>query len=76
MHKKLTITIDERVYERLHEAVGRGHISQFIEALVRPKLLDADIDDGYRAMARDEARESDAAEWTEATSGNAYDATR
>jgi hypothetical protein len=76
MHRKLTITIDERVYQRLHEAVGRGNISQFIEALVRPKVLDADIEAGYRAMAGDEAREAGAAEWTEATVGDAYDAAR
>jgi hypothetical protein len=76
MHKKLTITLDERVYDGLHKKVGRGNISQFIEALVLPKVLDADVEEGYREMARDEARETEALEWAEATLGDAHDATR
>ena len=76
MHRKLTITIDEQVYDGLHKIVGRGNISQFIEALVRPHISDADVEDGYRQMARDEARETEANEWVEATLGDAYDATR
>jgi predicted CopG family antitoxin len=76
MHKKLTITIDERVYDGLHKIVGRGNISQFIEALVRPRVLDANMEEGYRQMARDEAREAEAHQWAEATVGDADDATR
>ena len=76
MHKKLTITIDEQVYNGLHKTVGRGKISQFIEALVRPQILDADVEEGYRQMARDESREVEAHEWSEATLEDAYDATR
>ncbi len=76
MHKKLTITIDEDVYNRLHKTVGRGNISQFIEALVRPQLTDSDMEEGYRLMALDESRETEALEWSEATVEDAYDATR
>ena len=76
MHRKLTITIDAQVYEGLHKVVGRGNISQFIETLVRPQVLDTDVEDGYREMARDEARETEAHQWVEATLGDAYDATR
>lgn len=76
MHKKLTITIDEYVYNRLHKTVGRGKISQFIEALVRPQLTDSDMEEGYRQMALDESRETEALEWSEATVEDAYDATR
>lgn len=76
MHKKLTITLDGQVYDNLHLRVGRGNISQFIENLVRPHVLDPDIENGYCKMAQDEAREKDAAEWEEATLGDAYDATR
>jgi len=56
--------------------VGRGNISQFIEALVRPKVVDADVEEGYREMAHDEAREAEALEWAEATLGDADDASR
>lgn len=76
MRKKLTITVDEQVYEGLHEVVGRQRISRFIEDLVRPHVLSADLEAGYRDMARDEAREADALEWAEATSGDLSDETR
>ena len=70
MHKKLTVTMDEQVYEALHKVVRRGSISQFIEDLVRPHVMDQDLDAAYRAMAQDEARESEALEWAEATIGD------
>lgn len=67
MHKKLTITLDEQVYESLHRVIGRRSISQFIESLVRPHLMSADLTESYRQMAEDEAREAEALEWAEAT---------
>lgn len=70
MHKKLTITLDERVYNGLHSVIGRHRISQFIEELVRPHVVAKDLEDGYRRMARDEAREADALEWSEAMAGD------
>ncbi len=76
MHKKLTLTIDEQVLDGLHKIVGRGNISQFVENLVRPHVLDADVEEGYREMARDEARETEAHAWAEETTGDAYDAAR
>ena len=70
MQRKLTITIDEAIYVGLHEQIGRGHISSFIEELVRPHLLTAaDLEAGYRAMADDEAREEEARAWSEALIG-------
>jgi predicted CopG family antitoxin len=70
MQKKLTITIDERVYEGLQTVVGRGKISQFIEVLVRPHVLKQDLESAYEAMAADETREAEALEWSEATVGD------
>lgn len=70
MHKKLTITLDERVYDGLHRVVGRGSISRFIEDLVRPHVLNRDLETAYREMAQEEARESEALEWAEATIGD------
>ncbi len=67
MQKKLTITLDAQVYEGLHRSIGRGNISQFIEALVRPHVVSADLEAGYRAMAQDESHETEALEWAEAT---------
>lgn len=76
MQRKLTITIDEHVYERLHEVVGRGRISGFIERLVRPHLLRRHLEDAYREMAGDERRESDSLEWADETIGDVADETR
>lgn len=36
----------------------------------------ADLEEGYRQMAADEARESEAVEWAEATIGDVCDETR
>ena len=76
MHKKLTITVDERVYSGLHRAIGRRRISQFIEDLVRPHVVAEDLSAAYRAMAEDEAREAEALEWADSTSGDVADETR
>lgn len=70
MQKKLTITLDSRVYEGLHRVIGRGHISQFVEDLVRPHVLGKDMEAAYLAMSQDEEREAEALEWAEATLGD------
>ena len=69
MQKKLTITLDERVYEGLQSVIGRRRISQFIESLVRPHVLGTDLEVSYAEMAREEAQEAEALEWAEATVG-------
>jgi len=56
MRKKLTITVDERVYDGLHTVVGRRCISQSIEALVRPHVIGKDLKLAYKLMAQDETR--------------------
>jgi predicted CopG family antitoxin len=70
MQKKLTITIDEQVYEGLHDVIGRRKISQFIESLVHPHVVKNSLEAAYQEMASDEAREKEALEWVEATMGN------
>jgi hypothetical protein len=76
MQKKLTITLDERVYDGLHIVVGRRRISRFIESLVRPYVVGQDLEVAYRQMAQDEAREAEALEWAEATAGDVVDEAR
>ena len=73
MKKKLTITLDEPVYTGLHSVIGRRNISRFIETLVRPHVIDDDLEAGYRAMAQDEEQEAEALEWAEATIGDVAD---
>ena len=76
MRKKLTITIDESVYEGLHAVVGRRRISRFVEDLVRPYVIHQALDAAYRDMAQDEEREAEALEWAEATIGDVGDEAR
>jgi len=76
MRKKLTITVDEKVYAGLQKVIGRGHISEFIESLVRPHVLPKEIEYGYKAMAADKVREAEAEEWIEGTLGDGADETR
>lgn len=67
MRKKLTITVDERVYAGLHRVIGRRRISRFIEELVRPHVVAEPMEAEYAQMAQDEEREADALEWAEST---------
>ena len=76
MQKKLTITIDERVYQGLYDIVGARHISRFIENLVRPHVIFSSLEAAYQQMAQDESRETEAYEWIEATMGDVGDETR
>ncbi|HUU40850.1 MAG TPA: hypothetical protein VMW42_07915 [Desulfatiglandales bacterium] len=76
MQKKLTVTIDEEVYEGLREFIGPRKISRFIEDLVRPYVTKKDIYAAYKEMAADEVRESEALEWAEATFGDINDEER
>ena len=67
MQKKLTITIEEEVYEGLHEVIGPRKISKFVEELVRPHVVRPKLESGYKQIAQDKTREEEALEWAEAT---------
>jgi hypothetical protein len=73
MHKRMTITLDEAVYDGLHRTVGSRRISQFIEDLVRPHVSGEALEAGYRAMAADGMREAEAAEWISGLANDAVD---
>ena len=67
MQRKLTITVADDVYRGLHQQVGRGDISRFIESLVRPLVIRDDaLEQEYREAAGDEAGEREARQWIEA----------
>lgn len=66
MRKKLTITIDEEVYDGLYRVVGPRRISRFVEKLVRPHVMSEELEQAYAQMAGDEEREAQALEWADA----------
>ena len=70
MQKKLTITVHEEVYAGLRKVIGPRKISRFIEDFVRPHVVKARLESAYKRMAQDEARETQALEWSEATVGD------
>ena len=76
MQKKLTVTIDEEVYDGLREVIGPRKISRFIEDLVRPHVVKKELYSAYKEMAADEVRESEALKWAEATFGDVNDEAR
>ena len=76
MQKKLTLTIDEKVYAGLHKVIGRRKISRFVEDLVRPHVVKHELESAYAQMAKDKRREKEALEWAEGTLGGATDETR
>ena len=63
--KKLTITVQDDIYEGLYRKVGPRRIGKFLESLARPHVIDDDLEAAYRDMAADEVREAEAAEWSE-----------
>lgn len=76
MHKKMTITLDEAVYDGLYRTIGKRRMSQFIEDLLRPHVMDSTLDDGYQAMAADQEREADATTWINALAKDMADEAR
>ena len=67
MQKKLTITVDEKVYEGLNKTIGPRKISKFVEELVRPHVVRPNLESAYAQMAKDKKREEEAIEWAEIT---------
>ena len=70
MQKKMTISLNEVVYDELCRVVGRGNISKFIENLIKPQLRPNDLDAAYSEMAADSVREQEALEWSNAVVGD------
>lgn len=65
MTKKLTISIEDPVYNGLHAVVGRGNVETFLEDLARPFVMTDGLAAAYIEMSVDEAREGEAVEWCE-----------
>jgi hypothetical protein len=76
MQKKLTISIDADVYDGLRERIGSRRISRFLNDLARPHVTPGGLEKGYADMAADEAREAEAAVWSEGLIGDLADEPR
>lgn len=68
MRKKLTITVDSEIYDGLYRVAGARHISSFISDLVRPLVVEDEIETGFRALAqyeRETGLDQEAIDWSE-----------
>ena len=65
--KKVTLMLDEQVYNALRKKVGGRGIGAYLSQLARPYVVESDVEAGYKAMAEDEAYEVQAKEWIEGT---------
>lgn len=74
MTKKLTINIDDRVYDGLHAIIGRGHIGKFLEDLARPFVVTESLAAAYKEMSDDAHRDAEADEWCESLRSDVSDA--
>ncbi|HCR86055.1 MAG TPA: addiction module antitoxin [Alphaproteobacteria bacterium] len=63
--KKITITLDEAVYEGLKNVVGKGSISKFLCDLARPYVVKKELANAYKQMSKNKEREAEADEWVE-----------
>ncbi len=66
MRKRLTLTIDQEIYEGLLKTAGKRNISRFVEDLLRSRVANPDLERSYAEMAKDKRREAEAAEWQSA----------
>lgn len=73
MQQKLTITIDDEVYQGLKKHIGQGKIAKFLENLARPFVTHNYLAEAYQQMSLDEAREQEADEWVQAFSSQMDD---
>lgn len=65
--KKVTLMLDTQVYEALVKKFGARGMGEYISNLVRPRIVAADLEAGYKAMAEDKEYEAQAKEWIEGT---------
>lgn len=74
MSRRITITLDDELYEGLRQRAGSGDMSALIEDLLRPLVApDAELEAAYREMAADTEREREALEWIEAVPDEALE---
>ena len=70
MPRKITLTIDEKLYKDLHLLIGKRGISFFVEQSTKEKIkklkLSDPLEKGFKMMGRDREREKEASEWSEA----------
>ncbi|MGB3463911.1 MAG: hypothetical protein WBA74_01520 [Cyclobacteriaceae bacterium] len=73
--RKITISLEESVFNGLQKVIGKGQISRFINDLAKPYVVAEGLDKAYVMMSQDEDSENEALEWSEAIIGDMTDET-
>ncbi|MDR2479495.1 MAG: hypothetical protein LBD48_09310 [Treponema sp.] len=81
MRHEMTITVDDTTWQCLRPFVERQTIGELLgdfarSRLAKPPYNEAELEAGYRAMAADAERETEARQWCEALIGDSVDETR
>jgi len=70
MQRKITLSINEEVYRKLHFLISRRKISKFVEKSVEEKIKKLELADpiekGFKMMGKAYEREKESLEWSEA----------
>ena len=70
MQQKITLSIDEGLYRKIHFLVPKRHMSKFVEECLKEKLekikTEDPVEKGFKLMGKDTLREKEALEWSEA----------
>lgn len=67
---------DSRGWSAYQSEADATDVADGLEMLARPHIIDLELEAAYQAMATDEAREAEAAEWAEDTLGDVVDEPR
>lgn len=61
--RKVTLMLDEAVYRSVVEAHGSRSVGRYISETLRPLLGTKTLEEQYAAMAADDARANETADW-------------
>jgi len=69
MQRKITLSIDETIYRKLHFLIPKRKMSKFVEESVKERIkrskLEDHIEKGFKMMGKNQVREKEALEWSE-----------
>ena len=73
MQQKITLSIDDQIYKKIHFLIPKRKMSKFVEDCVREKIekyrLEDPIEKGFKMMGKNQTRENEAYQWSEAAIG-------
>ena len=70
MQQKITLSINEGIYRKIHFLIPKRKMSKFVEECIMERIEKLKVEDpvekSFQMMGKDLAREKEAQEWAEA----------